>query len=91
MQSRRFVRFNAFERFENSHQSQCNGAFEVITPSGPKIVFPGRYVNELKNIEELSFTGFMKNDFIPYFKGFESIRISVESTVIKDMVRTRLT
>lgn len=36
----------------------CKGAFQVITTSGPEIILPQRYVNEMKNDDRFSLNGF---------------------------------
>ncbi|KAF2237303.1 ent-kaurene oxidase [Viridothelium virens] len=68
------------------------GPFQVISASGPTIVFPSRYANELKKHDKnLSFDGFIKREFFPHVPGFEGPGVSVHSRIIQDSVRTKLT
>jgi hypothetical protein len=63
----------------------------MITPSGPRIMLPGSYVNELRNNKDLTLTGVFKSDFFPNYKGFEAFKSVIGSTLLIDTVRTKLT
>ncbi|KAI9658578.1 MAG: hypothetical protein M1821_002138 [Bathelium mastoideum] len=71
---------------------KCQGPFQVVAPSGPIIIFPSRYVTELKKHDKsLSFEGNIEREFFPNVPGFEGVRESVRSRVIQDSVRINLT
>ena len=63
----------------------------MVTTSGPKLVFPSSYINELKNVKELSLNGFVRTEFYPNYPGFEANKVTTESSVIVDTVRIKLT
>ena len=71
---------------------KCHGPFQVISDAGPMIVFPSRYVNELKkNDKALSMNGFVEREFFPWVPGFDGPRASLTGTVVQDSVRIKLT
>ena len=71
---------------------KCNGSFQVISDSGPVIIVPGRYVNELKKSDKsLNFDALVERDFFPSVPGFEGPKESIKSRVIQDSVRIKLT
>ncbi|KAL9094392.1 MAG: hypothetical protein Q9165_003242 [Trypethelium subeluteriae] len=71
---------------------KCQGPFQIISASGPTIVFPSRYANELKkNDKKLSFDGFIEREFFPNVPGFDGPRASMHCRVVQDSIRTKLT
>lgn len=66
----------------------CNGRpFQVMTGTGPKVVLPNSFAEELKNHEDLSHIGAFKKDFFFGYPGFEPFGESV----IPDVIRKKLT
>ncbi|KAF1981076.1 cytochrome P450 [Aulographum hederae CBS 113979] len=72
--------------------AQCKeGIFQCITTQGPEIFIPMRYANELKSMKDLSLAGFTEREFFPRYPGFEGTAASVDSTIVQDVVRIKLT
>jgi cytochrome P450 len=55
------------------------------------LILPAKYVDEIKNKRTMSFNGFFQRSFFPNTPGFEGNRVTLESSVLKDAVRTKLT
>ncbi|PNS17537.1 Ent-kaurene oxidase [Sphaceloma murrayae] len=72
--------------------AQTKGAFQVMTGTGPKIVLPNRYADELRNHPDLNFPkAFAKDLFITY-PGFEPHKTGLtDGTFIQEVVRVKLT
>ncbi|KAH8747209.1 cytochrome P450 [Diaporthe sp. PMI_573] len=67
---------------------ECNGRpFRVMTGTGPKVVLPNRFAEELKNRAELTHIGAFKKDFFVGYPGFEPFAESV----IPNVIRNKLT
>ncbi|KAI9696624.1 MAG: hypothetical protein M1820_008073 [Bogoriella megaspora] len=76
--------FNGLKKF--------NGPFQVVSPTGPAIIFSSHFVNELKkNDKHLSMNGFVEKEFFPWTPGFEGTQASITSNVVQDTVRINLT
>ena len=65
--------------------------FQVVSASGPKIVFPSRYYNELRNIKCLSLVEVVRTEFFSNIPGFYSVRATTHSKVMVETVRQKLT
>jgi hypothetical protein len=65
--------------------------YQVCTLDGPIIVLPGRYTDDIKNNKKCTFNGFFERTFFPWYPGFEGNRITLQTSVLKDSVRTKLT
>jgi hypothetical protein len=48
-------------------------------------------VDEIKNKRQMSFNGFFSRSFFPMIPGFEGNKVTLQSSVLKDAVRTKLT
>lgn len=55
------------------------------------LVLPSKYVEEVKNKRQMSFNGWFARSFFPLIPGFEGNKITLQSSVLKDAVRTKLT
>lgn len=71
--------------------NSCKGVFQIVTTTGPEVVIPSKYVNEVKNDSRFSFNGFIERDFFVDLPGFEGVKASTTSRVIQDVVRVNLT
>ncbi|ORY63215.1 cytochrome P450 [Pseudomassariella vexata] len=73
-------------------QKKHSGAFQVMTGTGPKIILPNRYADELRNNPFVNFNkAFMKDFFIDY-PGFEPYKQGLaDATLVPETVRVKLT
>ncbi|KAI0202679.1 cytochrome P450 [Astrocystis sublimbata] len=72
--------------------SKANVPFQVMTGTGPKIILPNRYADEVRNLPELNFSKAFQNDFFVNYPGFEAHKHSIENDgLLRDTVRVKLT
>ena len=68
------------------------GPFQVMTGTGPKIVLPNRFADEMKNQPDVNFAGAFAKDFFTDYPGFEAFKLALEDeSFIADVVRIKLT
>ncbi|KAI1186380.1 cytochrome P450 [Nemania serpens] len=71
---------------------KTNGPFQVMTGTGPKIVLPNRYADEIRNLPELDFSKAFISDFFINYPGFEAHKQGFASGhLLRDTVRIKLT
>ncbi|KAI1174554.1 cytochrome P450 [Nemania sp. FL0916] len=71
---------------------KTNGPFQVMTGTGPKIVLPNRYAEEIRNLPELSLPKSFILDFFVNYPGFQPHKKNLtHDWLIKDTVRIKLT
>lgn len=76
----------------NKGLETCSGAFQVMTGTGPKIILPNRFADELKNHEFLNFDKAFAKDFFVEYPGFEPFAQGLQDTnLIQETVRVKLT
>ncbi|KAI1086991.1 cytochrome P450 [Rostrohypoxylon terebratum] len=69
-----------------------SGPFQVITGTGPKIVLPNKFADELRNHPHLDFNKAFAKDFSISYPGFEGVRIGLTGDgLILETVRVKLT
>ncbi|KAI0479144.1 cytochrome P450 [Xylariaceae sp. FL0804] len=69
-----------------------SGPFQVMTGTGPKIVLPNRFADELRNNPSLDFNKAFAKDFMVNYPGFEPFRLGLhDDMLIQDTVRIKLT
>ncbi|KAI1744956.1 cytochrome P450 [Xylaria scruposa] len=69
-----------------------SGAFQVITGTGPVIVLPNRFADELRNHHSLSFMKGLAKDFFINYPGFEAHRSVLKDPLLaQETVRIQLT
>ncbi|KAI0131024.1 cytochrome P450 [Daldinia grandis] len=69
-----------------------SGPFQVLTGTGPKIVLPNRFADELRNHPSLNFDKAFAMDFMVNYPGFEAHRLGLHGdSLIQDTVRVKLT
>ncbi|KAI0025227.1 cytochrome P450 [Xylariomycetidae sp. FL0641] len=69
-----------------------SGPFQVITGTGPKIVLPNRYADEIRNHPNMNFNKAFSKDFMVHYPGFDAHRIGLkDDALIQDTVRIKLT
>jgi hypothetical protein len=69
-----------------------SGPFQIITGTGPKIVLPNKYADELRNRPELDFNEAFRKDFFAHYPGFDGFRASLDNpTLIPSTLRVKLT
>ncbi|KAG6356696.1 hypothetical protein INS49_014570 [Diaporthe citri] len=63
-----------------------------MTGTGPVVVLPNRFANEVRNNKSLSFNRYFDKDFFVNYPGFEACRTGYkDGTFIQEVVRTKLT
>lgn len=68
------------------------GPFQILTGTGPKIVLPNKYADELRNRPELDFNEAFRKDFFAHYPGFDGFRASLDNpTLIPSTLRVKLT
>lgn len=71
---------------------QTSGPFQVVTGTGPKIILPNRFADELKANESLSFNEAFQKDFFHEYPGFEPLKQGLkDDSLIQETVRVKLT
>ncbi|KAK7751955.1 hypothetical protein SLS62_006098 [Diatrype stigma] len=69
-----------------------SGPFQVITGTGPKIIVPNRFTNELRNHPSLSFSKAFTQDFPIHYPGFEPLKQGLtDGDLVAEVVRVKLT
>ena len=56
-----------------------SGPFQIITGTGPKVVLPNKYADELRGRPELDFNEAFRKDFFAHYPGFEGFRASMQN------------
>ncbi|KAH7040188.1 cytochrome P450 [Microdochium trichocladiopsis] len=68
------------------------GPYQVLTGTGPKIILPNRFADEIKNNPQMFMHLAFKKDFFIEYPGFDGHRIGLENDwLIQTTVRTKLT
>ncbi|KAL1613882.1 hypothetical protein SLS56_012226 [Neofusicoccum ribis] len=70
---------------------KAQGVFQVITDSGPRIIIPLRFVDEIKGDAQLSFAEFVKNDLMGSYSAFGGFIIAMKNDIFQDALRVKLT
>ncbi|KAI0113556.1 cytochrome P450 [Nemania sp. FL0031] len=66
--------------------------FQVMTGTGPKIVLPNRYADEIRNLPDLNFSKAFISDFFIRYPGFEPFKQGfTHEFLLRDTVRIKLT
>ncbi|KAH8198925.1 hypothetical protein TruAng_006886 [Truncatella angustata] len=69
-----------------------SGAFQVMSGTGPKIVLPNKFADELRNNPHLNFNKAFAKDFFTNYPGFEPFAQGLkDDTLIQETVRVKLT
>jgi hypothetical protein len=72
----------------------CNGPFQVLASTGPRVILPHSYAAEIRNNPALTFAGAFRAEFFPDYPGFEGLAIFQGGSVhnlIQTTVRHKLT
>jgi len=68
------------------------GPFQVMTGTGPKIVLPNRYAEEMRSDPNLSFDKAFSKDFFVNYPGFDAHRMGLaDDNIFQDTIRVKLT
>lgn len=65
--------------------------FQIVTLDGPVIILPGKFTDDIRNNKKCIFNSFLERTFFPWYPGFEGNRITLQTSVLEDAVRTKLT
>lgn len=69
-----------------------SGPFQVMTGTGPKIILPNKFADELRNHPALDFNKAFAKDFMVNYPGFEAHRLGLQNEhLISETVRVKLT
>ncbi|KAI0544219.1 cytochrome P450 [Xylaria curta] len=72
--------------------SKTDAPFQVMTGTGPKIILPNKYADEIRNLPELNFPKAFSSDFFVRYPGFEAFRQSTKADfLLRETVRIKLT
>ncbi|RYP60188.1 hypothetical protein DL770_010048 [Monosporascus sp. CRB-9-2] len=84
--------FNGSKALAEGVQSFA-GPFQVVTGTGPKIVLPNHYADEIRNHPSLSFNKAFAKDFFINYPGFEPHREGLRTgdALIQEVARVKLT
>lgn len=63
----------------------------MVSTSGPLIILPSKYLDEIAKDDRFSMDLFVERDFFAHVPGFEGPRAAISSTIVKDTVRLKLT
>ncbi|OGM49856.1 hypothetical protein ABOM_001453 [Aspergillus bombycis] len=69
----------------------CVGCFQVVTDAGPKIIMPNRFADEIRNHPDLNFCKAISKEFFGSYPGFKPFADGIESQIVLEVVRGRLT
>jgi hypothetical protein len=70
---------------------KLQSVFQIVTLDGPMIILPGKFTDDIRNNKTCTFNGFFERSFFPWYPGFEGNAITLQTSVLKDAVRTKLT
>ncbi|KAI6798711.1 hypothetical protein KC361_g3246 [Hortaea werneckii] len=71
---------------------QTKGPFQILTGTGPKIVVPNRFADELKGLDELDFNMALAKDFFADYPGFEPFAQGLhDDNLVQETIRVKLT
>ncbi|KAI6369733.1 hypothetical protein MCOR25_004362 [Pyricularia grisea] len=69
-----------------------SGPFQIITSTGPKLVLPHKYADEIRNRPELDFNEAFRKDFFAHYPGFDGFKASLDNPfLIPQTLRLKLT
>ncbi|KAI1388965.1 cytochrome P450 [Hypoxylon trugodes] len=69
-----------------------SGPFQIMTGTGPKIILPNKYADEIRNHPALNFNKAFGKDFMVNYPGFEAHRLGLrDENLIQETVRVKLT
>ncbi|OGE47195.1 hypothetical protein PENARI_c056G12104 [Penicillium arizonense] len=67
------------------------GCFQVFTESGPKIVLPGRFADEIRNHPALNFREGIAKEFFGSYPGFNPFAADNTARIVTETTRGKLT
>ncbi|KAI3323903.1 cytochrome P450 [Xylariaceae sp. AK1471] len=80
------------EVLQEGFKKTNGGLFQIMTGTGPKIIVPNKYADEVRNLPELNFPKAFISDFFVNYPGFETHKQGlIEGDFLKDTVRIKLT
>lgn len=68
-----------------------NQPFQIMTGTGPKIVFRNRYADEIAKNKKFSVSQNVQIDFQTDYPGFEGIAMMLKSSLVRDTIVRKLT
>ncbi|RWA15034.1 hypothetical protein EKO27_g73 [Xylaria grammica] len=84
--------FHGQEVLDQGFKTTNGRPFQVITGTGPKIVLPNTYADEIRNLPELNFPKAFLSDFFVNYPGFEAHKQGLtHDFLLRDTIRLKLT
>jgi len=71
--------------------NKLKSIFQIVTLTGPMIILPGKFTDDIRNNKKCNFNEFFQRTFFTSYPGFEANRRRTTANVLKDAVRTKLT
>lgn len=68
-----------------------NKPFQLMASTGPLIILPAHFMNEVRNDDRMTFAAALRRDFFADYPGFEGFRPAADNEVFTKSVRIGLT
>ncbi|KAI1813368.1 cytochrome P450 [Poronia punctata] len=89
---RKSFAFHSQEVIQEGLERTNGGPFQVMTGTGPKILLPNKFADELRNLPSLDFSKAFAKDFFVNYPGFEPQKQGTSNDfLLRDTVRVKLT
>ncbi|KAL1614873.1 hypothetical protein SLS54_009427 [Diplodia seriata] len=86
----RFAR-DAMGVLQSAWEQSKDAVCQIFSDSGPRILLPPRFVDEIRNESNLSFTEFVRRDFVSDYQAFGNLHGLFSTSVFQETVRIKLT
>ncbi|KAL1635491.1 hypothetical protein SLS58_010187 [Diplodia intermedia] len=86
----RFAR-DAMGVLQSAWEQSKDAVCQIFSDSGPRILLPPRFVDEIRNESNLSFTEFVRRDFVSDYQAFGNLHDLFSTSVFQETVRIKLT
>ncbi|KAL4767466.1 cytochrome P450 [Aspergillus nidulans var. acristatus] len=70
---------------------RCKGPFRVATATGPKVVLPPRYLDDIKSDDRFSFAHEMAKQSLSHLPGFEAFATPLHNNIFQDTIKIKIT
>ncbi|KAL4756574.1 cytochrome P450 [Aspergillus foveolatus] len=70
---------------------RCKGPFHVATATGPKVVLPPRYLDDIKSDDRFSFAHEMAKQSLSHLPGFEAFATPLHNNIFQDTIKIKIT
>ncbi|KAE9979620.1 hypothetical protein EG328_000787 [Venturia inaequalis] len=87
---RRFMT-NAKGVVQNGFKQTKNGVFQVFSHSGPQLVLPAHFSEEIRNNPHMDLEGIGKDEFFTAYSAFSPMKVAQTGDIMAHMVNRKLT